>query len=44
VNVFIPVGVAALAAALYTWFHPGLTGKKTDRSGLDDHYHTTPHA
>ncbi len=44
VNVFIPVGVAALAAALYTWFHPGLTGKKTDRSGLDDHYHATPHA
>ena len=43
VNVFIPVGVAGLAAALYTWFHPGLTGKKTDRSGLDDHYHATPH-
>jgi len=24
INVFIPVGVAGLAMALYTWFHPGL--------------------
>ena len=24
VNVFIPVGVAAMGVGLYTWFHPGL--------------------
>jgi UDP-GlcNAc:undecaprenyl-phosphate/decaprenyl-phosphate GlcNAc-1-phosphate transferase len=30
VNVFIPVGVAAMAVALYTWFHPGLKRNATD--------------
>ena len=30
VNVFIPVGVAAMAVGLYTWFHPGLKRNATD--------------
>ena len=31
VTVFIPVGVAGMAVALYTWFHPGLR-----RNAVDD--------
>ncbi|HEV3329132.1 MAG TPA: MraY family glycosyltransferase [Acidimicrobiales bacterium] len=30
VNVFIPVGVAGMAVALYTWFHPGLKRNAVD--------------
>jgi UDP-GlcNAc:undecaprenyl-phosphate GlcNAc-1-phosphate transferase len=30
VNVFIPVGVAAMGVALYTWFHPGLRRNRVD--------------
>jgi len=30
VNVFIPVGVAAMGVALYTWFHPGLKRNATN--------------
>jgi UDP-GlcNAc:undecaprenyl-phosphate/decaprenyl-phosphate GlcNAc-1-phosphate transferase len=30
VNVFIPVGVAGMAVALYTWFHPGLKRNAMD--------------